>query len=161
MACIQHGTTFALSHVKGVNKTMALDGIFNTTIRLLEKNLDLRARNQNLISANLANAETPGFIPKSLTFEGELKDALQSRGGESASVTHPRHIPLKGVSAGLDRVQGMVLEEPDGSVGHDGNGVELETEMGRLAENQILYNATIQLAVKKFEGLKMAIKGSI
>ena len=161
MAYFQHGTTFAHNPAKGVNKTMALDGIFNTTIRLLEKNLDLRARNQNLISANLANAETPGFIPKSLTFEGELKDALKSRGGESASVTHPRHIPLKGLSAGLDSVQGMVMEEPDGSVGHDGNGVELETEMGRLAENQILYNATIQLAVKKFEGLKMAIKGSI
>ena len=140
---------------------MALDGIFNTTIRLLEKNLDLRARNQNLISANLANAETPGFIPKSLTFEGELKDALKSRGGESPAVTHPLHIPLRGKSAGLDRVQGTVVEEPDGSVGHDGNGVELETEMGRLAENQIMYNATIQLAVKKFEGLKMAIKGSM
>jgi flagellar basal-body rod protein FlgB len=140
---------------------MALEGIFNTTIRLLEKNLDLRARNQNLISANLANAETPGFIPKSLTFEGELKDALKSRGSETPSVTHPGHIPLRGRSAGLERVRGTVIETPDGSVGHDGNGVELETEMGRLAENQILYNATIQLAVKKFEGLKSAIKGSI
>ena len=140
---------------------MALDGIFNTTIRLLEKNLDLRARNQNLISANLANAETPGYIPKRLTFEGELKDALKNRGGDTPPLTDPRHIPLNGRSAGLDRVQGTIIEAPDGSVGDDGNGVELENEMGRLAENQILYNATIQLAVKKFEGLKTAIKGSI
>jgi len=140
---------------------MALDGIFNTTIRLLEKNLDLRAMNQNLISANLANAETPGYIPKRLTFEGELKDALKNRGGDTPPLTDPRHIPLNGRSAGLDRVQGTMIEAPDGSVGDDGNGVELENEMGRLAENQILYNATIQLAVKKFEGLKTAIKGSI
>jgi flagellar basal-body rod protein FlgB len=140
---------------------MALDGIFNTTIRLLEKNLDLRARNQNLISANLANAETPGYIPKRLTFEGELKDALKNRGGDTPPLTNPRHIPLKGRSAGLDRVQGTMIEAPDGSVGHDGNGVELENEMGKLAENQILYNATVQLAVKKFEMLKTAIKGSI
>jgi len=140
---------------------MALDGIFNTTIRLLEKNLDLRAMNQNLISANLANAETPGYIPKRLTFEGELKDALKNRGGDTPPLTDPRHIPLNGRNAGLDRVQGTIIEAPDGSVGDDGNGVELENEMGRLAENQILYNATIQLAVKKFEGLKTAIKGSI
>jgi len=140
---------------------MALDGIFNTTIRLLEKNLDLRAMNQNLISANLANAETPGYIPKRLSFEGELKDALKNRGGDTPPLTDPRHIPLNGRSAGLDRVQGTMIEAPDGSVGDDGNGVELENEMGRLAENQILYNATIQLAVKKFEGLKTAIKGSI
>jgi flagellar basal-body rod protein FlgB len=158
---ISHGTTFAHNPVKGVNKTMALDGIFNTTIRLLEKNLDLRVRNQNLISANLANVETPGFIPKSLTFEGELKDALKNRGGDTPPVTHPRHIPLKGLSAGLDRVQGTVIEAPDGSMGQDGNGVELETEMGRLAENQIFYNATVQLTARKFEGLKMAIKGSL
>ena len=140
---------------------MALDGIFNTTIRLLEKNLDLRAMNQNLISANLANAETPGYIPKRLSFEGDLKDALKNRGGDTPPLTDPRHIPLNGRSAGLDRVQGTIIEAPDGSVGDDGNGVELENEMGRLAENQILYNATIQLAVKKFEGLKTAIKGSI
>ena len=140
---------------------MALDGIFNTTIRLLEKNLDLRAMNQNLISANLANAETPGYIPKRLSFEGELKDALKNRGGDTPPLTDPRHIPLNGRSAGLDRVQGTIIEAPDGSVGDDGNGVELENEMGRLAENQILYNASIQLAVKNFEMLKTAIKGSI
>jgi len=140
---------------------MALDGIFNTTMRLLEKNLDLRAKNQTIISANLANAETPGYIPSTLSFEGELKDALKNRGGATPSVTHPRHIPLKGQSAGLDMVQGSVSKAPDGSVGYDGNGVELEQEMGRLAENQILYNATIQLAVKNFESLKIAIKGSI
>ena len=140
---------------------MALDGIFNTTIRLLERNLDLRAKNQNLISANLANAETPGFIPSTLSFEKDLKEALRSRGGHDLSITHPRHIPLKGTGAGLEYVQGSVSQVPDGPVGRDGNGVELEQEMGKLAENQILYNATIQLAVKKFEGLKTAIKGNI
>jgi flagellar basal-body rod protein FlgB len=140
---------------------MVLDGLFNTTIRLLERNLDLRAKNQSLISANLANVETPGFIPSSLSFEKELKEALSYRGGSAKSVTNPRHIPLKGISQGLDSVQGRITQSPDGPVGRDGNGVELEQEMGRLAENQILYNATIQLAAKKFEGIKTAIKGSI
>lgn len=140
---------------------MALDGIFNTTLRLLEKNLDLRAKNQILISANLANSETPGYIPSSLSFEGELKDALKSRGGDTPPITNPRHIPLKGSGAALEMVQGTISETPDASVGHDGNGVELEQEMGKLAENQILYNATVQLAVQKFEMLKTAIKGSL
>jgi flagellar basal-body rod protein FlgB len=140
---------------------MALDGIFDTTIRLLEKNLDLRAKNQNLISANLANAETPGYIPTTLSFEGELKEALKNRGDGSVLITNPRHIPLKGQAAGLDNVQGKLVETPDSSIGKDGNGVELENEMGKLAENQILYNATIQIVSKQFESLKTAIKGSI
>ena len=139
---------------------MALDGIFNSTINLLEKNLDLRVRNQNFISANLANAETPGYIPTSLSFEGELKAALKNRGGDTATVTNPRFIPLKG-QGGVADVQGTVVETPAGSLGRDGNGVELENEMGKLVENQILYNASVQIIAKQFETLKTAIKGGI
>ena len=146
---------------RGVNRAMALDGIFNTTINLLEKNLDLRVRNQNFISANLANAETPGYIPTNLSFEGELKTALKNRGGGTASVTNPRHIPLKGQGGGIAAVQGKVIETPAVSMGKDGNGVELENEMGKLVENQVLYNATVQIIAKQFETLKTAIKGSI
>ena len=47
------------------------------------------------------------------------------------------------------------------NMGPDGNGVELESEMGRMAENQIMYNATVQLLGKKFEGLKQAIRGTL
>jgi flagellar basal-body rod protein FlgB len=140
---------------------MALDGIFDTTIKLLEKNLDLRVRNQNFISANLANAETPGYIPTNLSFEGELKMALENRGGGTGSVTNPRHIPLKGQAGGIDEVQGTVIESPAGSLGRDGNGVELENEMGKLVENQLLYNATVQIVAKQLQTLQTAIKGSI
>ncbi len=140
---------------------MAIDGIFNTTINLLEKNLDLRVKNQNLISANIANVETPGYIPTTLSFEKELKSALKNRGGATPAVTNPRHIPLKGQAAGLDGVQGTVTETPAEARGRDGNGVELEAEMAKLAENQILYNATVQILGKKLDGLKMVIRGSL
>jgi flagellar basal-body rod protein FlgB len=39
--------------------------------------------------------------------------------------------------------------------------VELEGEMGRMGENQIMYNATVQLLGKKFEMMKQAIRGTI
>ncbi len=58
-------------------------------------------------------------------------------------------------------MQGTVIETPAGSLGRDGNGVELENEMGKLVENQILYNASVQIIAKQFETLKTAIKGSI
>ncbi len=140
---------------------MAIDGIFDSTTKLLEKSLDLRVKNQNMISANLANAETPGYTPTTLSFEAELKSALKNRGDVTPAVTNPRHIPLKGQAAGLDGVQGTVSETPAAAPGRDGNGVELENEMAKLAENQILYNATVQIAAKQFESLKIAIKGSM
>lgn len=139
---------------------MADNGLFSTTVNLLAKSVDLRARNHNYISANLANAETPGYTPTALSFEKQLREAVKDRGGSRGrAVTHPRHIPLKGGAGSLDRVEGEAIEAPAGTPGMDGNGVEIENEMAKMTQNQIMYNASVQILAKKFEGLKTAIKG--
>lgn len=140
---------------------MPVQGIFGTTIELLGKTLDLRAKRHTLIAGNLANVETPGYTPTDLSFEKELKSALNK--GGSAPAGNPRHIPVGGGSAAaaLQRVRGEVVELPGKNAGPDGNGVEMESEMGRMAENQIMYNATVQLLAKKFEGMKQAIRGTL
>lgn len=140
---------------------MPIEGIFSNTIELLGKSIDLRAKNHNHISANLANAETPNYIPTTVSFEGELKDAMKSRtgGGGRRTPPHPGHIPIKGQAGSISAVEGTVELSPASTIGRDGNGVELEMEMSRLASNQIMYDASVQLITKKFEGLKLAIKG--
>jgi flagellar basal-body rod protein FlgB len=140
---------------------MPIDKLFGSTIDLMAKNLDLRAKNQTYIAANVANAETPNFRAKTFSFEDQLKDALKNKdAGSMATVpANPRHIPIKGIARKLEDVDGIVDENITSGLGRDGNGVDLEREMGRMAENQILYNASIQILTKKFEGLKYAIKG--
>lgn len=144
---------------------MQVDGIFSSTINLLDKSIDLRAKNQNLIASNIANAETPNFIPKTLAFEQELQGALKN--SQSAKRTfsreqaHPRHIPVRGAGSSLQSVRGQVIETPAKTPGKDGNAVELENEMGRMAENQVMFNASVQMLTKKFEGLRTAIKGTL
>ena len=140
---------------------MSLDGVFGATIEILGKGIDLRAKKHNYISANLANAETPGYRPATLSFEGELKTALHGKGGGSGVLTNPRHIPLKGNGAGLQKVEGSVIDTASVTPGRDGNGVELEQEMSQMVENQIMYNASVQMLGKKFEMMKQAIKGGV
>jgi len=142
---------------------MQIDGLFNTTIDLLGKSVDLRAKSQNLIASNIANAETPNFTPKSLVFEDELQGALKSgsRGGSTPAVTHSRHIQIRGHGGSLQSVSGKVVETPAKTPGKDGNAVELENEMGKMTENQIMFNASVQMLNKKLEGLRTAIKGSL
>ena len=141
---------------------MRIDGIFNSTIDLLGKSVDLRAKNQNLIASNIANAETPNFVPKTLAFEEELQGALKSRqaGQRTSSAPHIRHIPIRGAGTGsaLQSVSGRVIDTPANTPGKDGNAVELENEMGNMAENQIMFNASVQMLNKKFEGLRTAIR---
>ncbi len=140
---------------------MPPNDIFGTTIDLLGKTMDLRIRNHNLISGNLANAETPGYMPTALSFEDELKDAVKNKANRNATppLTNPRHLPLHAKGMRLEDVEGKIIETPAGSAGKDGNRVELESEMGRMLENQIQFNASVQLLTKKFETLKTAIKG--
>lgn len=143
---------------------MPVDGLFSTTIEVLGKSIDLRTRNQNLIASNIANVETPGYTPKTLQFEQELRHAVKKtpqRGSADAgrgAVTHPAHIPLKGAGVGVRQVQGSVVETPSKSPGRDGNSVEVENEMSKMMQNQVLFSASAQLLAKKFEGLKSALR---
>ena len=141
---------------------MRIDGLFSSTIELLGKSVDLRAKNQNLIASNIANAETPNYVPKTLTFDDELQGALKSgqRGGSTPALTNSRHIQLRssGAAGGLQSVSGKVIETPAKTPGKDGNAVELENEMGKMTENQVMFNASVQMLSKKLEGLRSAIR---
>ncbi len=138
---------------------MPIDGIFNKTVQILGKSIDLRTKQQNMISANIANAETPNYTPKSLSFENELQGAIKGADTGALAQTDSRHFPLKGANNRIQSVTGRVIETPAKTPGKDGNAVELEGEMGKMMENQIMYNASVQLLAKKFEGLRTAIKG--
>lgn len=138
---------------------MQLDGLFSKNIELLSKNIDLRAKQQNLISSNLANVETPNYVPKSLVFEDQLQGALKGRSSGAPALANDRHLPLRGGAAGkLQSVTGRIVETPAATPGKDGNAVELESEMSRMMENQIMYNASVQILAKKFEGIKSALR---
>lgn len=140
---------------------MPVSGLFGTSIDLLGKSLDLRIRNQNLISGNLANAETPGYAPVELSFESELKQAMKGKGPGNIQMeaTNPRHFNFHRDNDVIADVEGDVVDVSDGTPGKDGNSVELEKEMGRMAENQVLYNASVQILSVKFDELKAALKG--
>lgn len=141
---------------------MRIEGLFNTTVELLGKSVDLRVKNQNLIASNIANAETPHYVPKALVFEEELQGAIKGsqRGGAASAEPNARHIPIQssGSKNALRSVTGKIVETPAKTPGKDGNAVELENEMGKMAENQLMFNASVQMLTKKFEGLRTAIR---
>ena len=144
---------------------MQIDGMFNSTVALLAKSIDMRAKNHNLIASNIANAETPNYIPKTLVFEQQLQDAFKNRknGQLTPSAADARHIPFSSKIPGsaIQSVSGEVRETPTKTPGKDGNAVELEEEMIKMAENQIKYNASVQMLNKQLELLRSSIKGAL
>ncbi|MGE4543836.1 MAG: flagellar basal body rod protein FlgB [Pedobacter sp.] len=125
--------------------------IFDRTIGMLGKVLDLRQRKQELIASNIANAETPGYIPSRLSFEEDLAKALESK-QQPQTPMHPRHIPI--TAAGIDTLTGQTVRRPDQGVSTDGNGVDLDQQLIAQSENQLLYESAAQIITKKLATLK-------
>ena len=150
----------AITKVVGKGRVLIMGGRIDEMFQFHQAALNLRAARQELIASNIANAETPNFVPKSLAFEDELQGALKSgnRRGASPAVTHPRHIPIRTAGGGLQSVSGKIVETPAKTPGKDGNAVELENEMGKMTENQVMFNVSVQMLSKKLEGLRSAIR---
>ncbi|MGL1931458.1 MAG: flagellar basal body rod protein FlgB [Desulfotalea sp.] len=129
---------------------------FDSNTNLLSKVLDLRANKQEIISSNIANAETPGYAPARFNFEQELEQAI-SNSPSRLTTTQEMHIPLG--PTGIDTVNGSISIAPDKHGLGDENGVSVQDEMLALSENQLLYETALQLLNKKLGMIKYAISG--
>ena len=131
--------------------------LFDTQFTLLQKSLDFRTKRNGLLSSNIANLETPGYKSKDIVFEKALGEAMKARQPGPLTVTDRRHMdgnnapPLE-----LVRPELIQTSTPDASL--DGNTVNLETEMAKLAENQVAYQAYTQMISSKFQALKTVIR---
>ncbi len=124
------------------------------SIDIYKKVLDFRSERHNLISSNIANINTPNYKSSDISFEEQLRAVVDSESGKGLMKTHERHLP-----AGLreiERVSPEVIID-NAPPGIDGNNVNIDKEVTKMAENTIMYNAVAQLVLKKFEGLKYAI----
>ena len=130
--------------------------LFNPSMNLLSKVLDLRSANQQVISSNIANAETPGYAPARFEFEKELRQAIGQNGFHLAT-DNPHHIPSN--TKGVDNVTGTVVKLPDKTGIGDKNGVNVDQEMVSLSENEIMYEAAAQILKKKLSLLAYVVQG--
>ena len=131
--------------------------IFDRTMHLLERNLDLRSARQRVISSNLANEETPGYRASELTFMDQLQSAHKGRLPVALAVTQSGHIGPRGAQ-GVQSVTGKLSEVPAGDLPLDANSVNLELEMAKLSDNAMQYNATASITAMRFRQLLSAIR---
>jgi len=126
--------------------------IFNKTIDLLEKSLDIRSEKNRVIASNIANQDTPGYRAKEINFKDSISAASAS---SSLTLLKTSSSHLGGMLGGSPDLS--VTEIPGTSKQLDGNTVNNEMEMAKLAENQINYSASIQFISEKFKLINYAI----
>jgi flagellar basal-body rod protein FlgB len=128
---------------------MDLQGI--GLFRMISQQLRWLGQRQEVLSQNVANADTPGYQARDLE-KLTFGDALQ-RATLRPAATQAGHLLGKAADPAAAKAKTITPWE----VSPDGNGVVLEQQMTSLAETQADYQMATELYRKQIGMLKTAI----
>ena len=117
--------------VKGLDEMM----------RVQVEALRLRSYRQEVLAANLANADTPNYKAVDFDFGAALREATAARPGPGSAPTP------------------QLLYRTPGQAALDGNSVETDAERAKLADNAIRYEAALRVLTGKIKTMLSAIQG--
>lgn len=139
---------------------MDTKSLFEGTIQIAERALDLRSRRHELILSNIANADTPNYKAFDLYVEEALANQAPGQvGGIELKQTDSKHMSVGGGAVTYDVGPYQLELSTRATLRGDGNTVDMEREMSSLASNQLQYKASAQILAKKFQGLRNVIQG--
>lgn len=108
--------------------------------------LRLRSYRQELISANIANSDTPNYKAVDIDFAGELsaQQAAANKRGPAA--------------AGAPAAPTLLYRTPAQDA-IDGNSVEMDAERAKFADNTIRYETAMRTLTAQIKTMLAAIQG--
>ena len=146
-----------------INKLDALFNFHQTALRI-------RAERQELIAANVANADTPNYKARDIDFGTALAKALENNApgtvpaateGVAPAMTSSRHLPGVAITSlpadGTLSTGKMYRSVSQGSV--DGNTVDMDVERNQFADNAIRYEASLTFINGQIKKMLAAIQG--
>jgi len=121
------------------------------TYDLLAKAMDYRAARQDMIASNIANADTPFYKPRDISFESALiaqKDLLYKK--ETPQLKMARTDAKDLIPKEQKSSTKPTLFFRDGQMArNDGNSVDLDVETTEMSKNSVMFNALVMAAKKE------------
>jgi len=119
-----------------------------------EQFLGLRAQRSEVLSSNIANADTPNYKARDYDFADAMREASGSAISMSMKATNAKHQTLS-PGAGDGKLMYRVPMQPT----LDGNTVETDVEQAAFAENTLKYRASLRFIDGYIKTMRYAIKG--
>ncbi|OVE76270.1 flagellar basal-body rod protein FlgB [bacterium E08(2017)] len=113
-----------------------------SSTEMLKKMMDVCALRQEVLANNIANANTQNYKRRDIEFKKAFAEAVKSGSPEDFASIIPK--------VSVDRTA---------KVGSNGNSVNMEKEMTRVTDNNLLYGVTARVLTGKFQRMQKAIKG--
>ncbi|MCR5626032.1 MAG: flagellar basal body rod protein FlgB [Lachnospiraceae bacterium] len=120
-------------------------------INVLDRAADASYLRNQMISNNIANADTPRYKRQDVAFAANLEEALK----------HSRYKSLdeKVSNLRMSRLNPTVYTDASNfSYRLDGNNVDIETENVELAKNNLMYTGITQSVTAEFNNLKAVMQ---
>jgi flagellar basal-body rod protein FlgB len=120
-----------------------------------------RSERMGILSSNIANADTPEYKARDLSF-GDALRAAAGPAGQDGGVGQP--LALQRDSAGQLTAAGTgngaqeLYRIPD-QPALDGNTVDMERERVRFTENAVAYQTTLSFLNSRIKGINSALTG--
>ncbi|MGB0893972.1 MAG: flagellar basal body rod protein FlgB [Parashewanella sp.] len=127
---------------------------FDKALGVHQHTLGIRAKRAEILSSNIANADTPGYKARDVDFAKAMKQAASQQRGVGLGSTHQKHFSI---NSQLQTQTGYrVPNQPDTG---DGNTVDMQQEQGAYMQNSLEYQMSLGFLESKFSGLRKAIRG--
>ena len=119
--------------------------------------LNLRAARQELMAANIANADTPNYKARDIDFASALRGALSGSGEKlPITTTSPAHLS----QGNGDTIMGAeVLYRTVVQPSADGNTVDMDVERAQFADNALRYEASVKFVSDQAKDVLAALQG--
>jgi flagellar basal-body rod protein FlgB len=123
-----------------------MESLFGKTFKLLSTMLDFRTERSKLINSNIANLDSADYQPSDYVFKEDLRQAMDAK--VKLSATNVKHFPNARDEITRDKFQLV----------KSGERANLDQEMTKLAENQLLYNFGVELLARKFRSINNVLR---
>ncbi|MSP17699.1 MAG: hypothetical protein EXR73_14030 [Myxococcales bacterium] len=123
------------------------------SVTQMESALDYQRERHSVLAGNIANIDTPGFVPFDL--EQVRPEALSAN---ALHRTDDGHI-LATLAPGAAEHGRLLKDATGGPAGADGNTVSLEGELAKIDSNRVRYATTSQLVSRRLALLRYASTG--
>ncbi|MBL4568027.1 MAG: flagellar basal body rod protein FlgB [Porticoccus sp.] len=125
-------------------------GLIDRALGMSPQALSILSKRSELIAANLANSDTPGYKARDIDF----RDALATARGEQSgfAVTNKMHL-------GANNFEGSMRYRIPSQPSLDGNTVETDVEHAAFMENSIRYQASLNFVDGRIKSILLALRG--
>lgn len=125
---------------------------------IVDKALDYRAARQDMISSNIANADTPFYRPRDVNFQDMLIEKKaevfnENKNKLALAQTNGSHIPMQEEKS---TTKATTFFRDGHMARNDGNSVDLDVETTEMSKNSVMFNALIS-GRKKSAGIFRAV----